>query len=95
LNNGVFKDKKILKPANQALMFIPTFKTDKDGEEIGLSWFIDTIKGIKHVEHFGGDTGYGSVLTLLPEKKMGIIILFNSEEVERGEVRDLIRDTLF
>ena len=95
LNNGVFKDKKILSPANHALMFTPTFKTDRDGEEIGLSWFLRTIKSIKHVEHFGGDTGYGSVLSLLPEKKMGIIVLFNSEEVEHGEVRDLIRDALF
>jgi CubicO group peptidase (beta-lactamase class C family) len=95
LNNGVFKDKKILKPANHDLMFKPTFKTDREGEEIGLSWFLRTIKGIKHAEHFGGDTGYGSVLSLLPEKKMGIIILFNSEEVERGDVRDLIRDALF
>jgi CubicO group peptidase (beta-lactamase class C family) len=94
LNNGVFKDKKILKPANHAFMFTPTFKTDKDGEEIGLSWFIRTIKGVKHVEHFGGDTGYGSVLTLLPEEKIGIIILFNSEEVERGDLRDKIRDIL-
>jgi CubicO group peptidase (beta-lactamase class C family) len=94
LNNGVFKDKKILSPANHVLMFTPTFNTDHDGEEIGLSWFLRTIKGIKHVEHFGGDTGYGSVLSLLPEKKLGIIVLFNSEEVERGEVRDLIRNVL-
>jgi CubicO group peptidase (beta-lactamase class C family) len=94
LNKGVYKDKKILSPANHALMMTPTFKTDRDGEEIGLSWFIRTIKGVKHVEHFGGDTGYGSVLTLLPEKNMGIIILFNSEEVECGDVRDKIRDIL-
>jgi CubicO group peptidase (beta-lactamase class C family) len=94
LNEGVFKDKRILTPANHAMMMTPTFKSDREGEEIGLSWFIRTIKGIKHVEHFGGDTGYGSVLTLLPEKKMGIIILFNSEEVLRAEVRDKIRDIL-
>ncbi len=95
LNQGIFKDKKILNPTNHALMFTPTFKTDEgDGREIGLSWFLSTIKGIKHIEHFGGDTGYGSVLSLLPEHKLGIIILFNSEEVERAEVRDLIRDIL-
>ncbi len=94
LNNGVFKDRKILSSANHTLMFTPTFKTDRDDEEIGLSWFLSTIKGIKHIEHFGGDTGYGSVLSLLPEKKLGIIVLFNSEEVERGDVRDLIRDVM-
>jgi CubicO group peptidase (beta-lactamase class C family) len=94
LNQGVFKDKKILNPTNHALMFVPTFKTDSNGEEIGLSWFLRTIKGIKHIEHFGSDTGYGSVLSLLPQKKLGIIVLFNSDEVEIGEVRDLIRDIL-
>jgi hypothetical protein len=51
-------------------------------------------QGITNYEHGGSDLGYRSLLTLIPEKHLGIIILSNLEEIRMYDARNKIRDIL-
>lgn len=44
----------------------------------GLGWKIDTFKGKKHVHHDGIMEGFSSEVSLLPDQKIGLVLLTNS-----------------
>lgn len=95
LNDGKFKGKSILQPATLKQMMTPTFLSNKErGVSIGLSWFSYLYRGLIQIEHGGGDLGYRSMLNLIPEKKLGIVILCNHEDVKIFDMRNRIRDIL-
>jgi CubicO group peptidase (beta-lactamase class C family) len=54
----------------------------------GLGWFVFDYQGNKIVEHDGGMPGYISKVTLVPEKKLAVIILNNGEDYY---INDVIR----
>ncbi|WP_316805429.1 serine hydrolase domain-containing protein [Pedobacter nototheniae] len=92
---GQYKNKQIISPATHATLFTPTFTIDaKQQTAVGISWFMYPYKGLMNYTHDGGDLGYRSVITLIPEKKLGIIILSNSDEIQIQEVHDKVRDML-
>jgi len=45
----------------------------------GLGWFLSDVKGYKQVTHTGGLAGVVTQVTLLPEMKLGIIVLTNQQ----------------
>ncbi|HYK11922.1 MAG TPA: serine hydrolase [Gemmatimonadales bacterium] len=45
----------------------------------GLGWFLRDYRGRKLVEHTGGLTGMTSQTTLVPDERLGIVILTNGE----------------
>lgn len=45
----------------------------------GLGWFMNDIKGYKQLSHTGGLAGVVTQITLLPELKLGIIVLTNQQ----------------
>jgi hypothetical protein len=93
--NGKYKNNQILSPQTHLMLMTPTFTTNKERNiSICLSWFTYPYKGITNYEHGGGDDGYRSLLTLIPDKKIGIIILCNSEEIRIYDTRNKIRDIL-
>lgn len=60
-------------------MVIPgKIKYDELGHKTyGLGFFVSTYRGHKLVEHSGGIDGFTALLSFLPRKKMGIIVLTN------------------
>lgn len=93
---GVYKGKAILTYRTHSMMMTPTFLIDSANKtSIGLSWFINSYKGLTTVEHGGSDLGYRSYLTLIPEKKSSIVLLCNSSEIRMSDVRNKIRDMIF
>jgi CubicO group peptidase (beta-lactamase class C family) len=46
---------------------------------VGLGFQLGSIDSKKTVGHFGGDKGYRSYLLMIPEEKMGLVILANSD----------------
>ncbi|MBB6113000.1 CubicO group peptidase, beta-lactamase class C family [Mucilaginibacter lappiensis] len=92
---GKYKNKQIISPSTYAMMMTPTFTIYPNLKaSIGLSWFILPYKGLMNYTHDGGDLGYRNVLTLIPEKKLGIILLSNTQEIDIQYVHDKIRDIL-
>lgn len=95
MHNGKYKNTQILSPETHLLMMTPTFVRNKEQNiSIGLSWFMYPYKGFTNIEHGGSDDGYRSLLTLIPEKKIGIIILSNIESIRMYDTRNKIRDIL-
>ncbi|MBC7570654.1 MAG: serine hydrolase [Spirosoma sp.] len=45
----------------------------------GLGWFLSDVAGLKQVTHTGGLSGMVTQVTLLPERKLGIIVFTNQE----------------
>lgn len=45
----------------------------------GLGWFVEDFQGYKRVGHGGGILGMVSQVTLIPEKKLGIVVLSNQQ----------------
>lgn len=59
----------------------------------GLGWFLEEYEGRKIVSHTGGVNGFVTSITLLPEEKLGIIVLTNTDansfyESLKMEIRD-------
>jgi len=59
----------------------------------GLGWFIEEYEGRKIVSHTGGVNGFVTSITLVPEEKLGIIVLTNTDansfyESLKMEIRD-------
>lgn len=62
-------------------------------ELYGLGWFLEEYEGRKIVSHTGGVNGFVTSITLLPEEKLGIIVLTNTDansfyEALKMEIRD-------
>jgi CubicO group peptidase (beta-lactamase class C family) len=45
----------------------------------GLGWFLRDVRGFKEVSHTGGLAGIVTSVTLIPEMKLGIIVLTNQQ----------------
>jgi CubicO group peptidase (beta-lactamase class C family) len=58
----------------------------------GLAWFIDNYKGIKVVEHGGGQMAVRSLMTIVPELNLGIVILLNFDGTAHHDICDKIMD---
>ena len=95
LNDGKYNGKSILQAATLKQMMTPTFLSNKERNvSIGLSWFSYPYRGSTNIEHGGGDLGYRTMLTLIPDKKLGIVLLCNHEDVKIFDMRNRIRDIL-
>jgi CubicO group peptidase (beta-lactamase class C family) len=46
----------------------------------GLGWFIEEYNGRKVVSHTGGVNGFVTSVTLIPEEKLGIVVLTNTDQ---------------
>ncbi len=46
----------------------------------GLGWFMEEYGGRKVVSHTGGVNGFVTSVTLIPEEKLGIIVLTNTDQ---------------
>lgn len=54
-------------------------KYDSHFSAYGLGWFLTDVKGTEQVSHTGGLAGMVTQVTLLPELKLGIVVLTNAE----------------
>ncbi|MCP5107046.1 MAG: serine hydrolase, partial [bacterium] len=101
LNGGKWKDRQILKPGTVEMLFTPqmVFPTSpfmkKNGTHFrtyALGWGAWDYYGNKVVEHSGGMPGYISRVTLVPGKKLGIVILTNNLNGAASPLRYKILD---
>jgi CubicO group peptidase (beta-lactamase class C family) len=62
----------------------------------GLGWFLSDVKGYKQVTHTGGLAGVVTQVTLLPELKLGIIVLTNQQSgAAFTAITNTIKDSYF
>ncbi len=87
LGDGTYNGKKIVSPTNLKLVHtgqtvmtgLPEFFTQNGLGPMayGMGWVDTTFRGHHMVWHNGGIDGFHSVLTMLPEDKIGVVILSN------------------
>jgi len=93
LNKGELNGKRILNAKSYEQLWGPSARVN-DQSQVGLSWFLESYRGNATVSHSGGDTGYRSHCTLLPEKDIGIILASNYDRTPMGSIRNGVLDIL-
>lgn len=62
----------------------------------GLGWFLSDVRGYKQVSHTGGLAGIVTQVTLIPELKLGIIVLTNQQSgAAFNAITNTIKDKYF
>jgi Domain of unknown function (DUF3471) len=78
MNKGSFRDTQVLTPASVAEMRRPQADLYTTMESsYGLTFFIDTYKGLRRVWHDGGISSFVSHFRMIPEANTAVIVLFN------------------
>ncbi|MEI2740771.1 MAG: serine hydrolase [Chitinophagaceae bacterium] len=101
LNNGKLDGKEIIPSSAIAQTRTPHSIMGNGGHMFnkahfnlyGLGWFIEEYAGRKIVAHTGGVNGFVTSVCLVPEEKLGIIVLTNTDannfyEALRNEIED-------
>ncbi|MEJ8757712.1 serine hydrolase [Pontibacter sp. H259] len=106
LNRGMYNGKKIFSENANRYMWQVHNATpvSKAAEEympsthfngIGLGWFLSDYEGRKLVYHGGGHEGMNSRTVLVPEEKLGIVILTNSMSSIMAPIANYTLDQFF
>jgi CubicO group peptidase (beta-lactamase class C family) len=88
LGGGMYEKKKVLSAASVKEMQTPQTIIRLEGQNerlypeahflnYGLGWFLSDYRGRKLVEHGGAIDGMRSAVGMLPEEKLGVVILTN------------------
>jgi len=101
LNNGSLDDKVIIPASAIAATRTPQSIIGNGGHPFnkshfalyGLGWFLEEYAGRKIVAHTGGVNGFVTSVCLVPEEKLGIVVLTNTDangffEALRNEIED-------
>jgi CubicO group peptidase (beta-lactamase class C family) len=101
LNNGKLDGKEIIPASAIAQTRTPHSILGNGGHMFnkshfalyGLGWFLEEYAGRKIVAHTGGVNGFVTSVCLIPEEKLGIIVLTNTDangffEALRNEIED-------
>jgi CubicO group peptidase (beta-lactamase class C family) len=54
-------------------------ESTKANKFIGLGFQLYSIGGKKAIGHFGGDSGFRSYLVIVPDEKIGLVVLANCD----------------
>lgn len=87
LNFGKYNDKQVIPQGAITQTWTPNSILGNGGHRFnrahfslyGLGWFMDEYSGRKIVSHTGGVNGFVTSVTLVPEEKLGIIVLTNTD----------------
>ena len=88
LGNGTYEGKQLLSPAAVREMAMPQTVIRLEGQmaaqypeahflTYGLGWFLSDYRGKKLVEHGGSIDGMRALVAMIPEEKLGVVILTN------------------
>lgn len=101
VGKGMYKgtrivSEQVLAKAQRPVVTMPYTSANGSATAYGLGFLQETFDKYMLLEHRGQIDGFTSVLTLVPEKKIGIIILANTEVVQpTGILRNRLLETLF
>ena len=88
LNNGTYQGKQLISSASVKEMHSPQTIIPLEGQmkmlypeahflNYGMGWFLSDYHGRKMVEHGGSIDGMRGLVAMIPEEKIGIVILAN------------------
>jgi hypothetical protein len=78
LGGGELGGKRLVSENLFAELTKPQMKITPDGKvSYGLGWFLQDWKGLRVVQHGGNIDGFNSMVAMIPEKKLGFVMLTN------------------
>lgn len=78
MQQGHFRGEQLLSPESVARMHQPQVSLYlAGGTAYGLTFFVETYKGLRRVGHDGAIDRFGSKLVVLPDKGVGVVLLCN------------------
>lgn len=78
MNGGTFNGKRLVSEKGFDEWLKPQMKMTPNGSmSYGLGWMLRTWNGLKVVEHGGNIDGFNSLVAMIPEKKLGFVMLTN------------------
>jgi serine beta-lactamase-like protein LACTB, mitochondrial len=78
---AIFND-RLVKRSTRDIMWTAQKPTDGSADNYGLGWGVSKIAGVDSVGHSGAQQGASTFIILEPQKKIGIVVLINSDEGE-------------
>jgi CubicO group peptidase (beta-lactamase class C family) len=91
LGGGVFEGKRFVSEKGFAEVVKKQISAFGDGG-YGLGWALNKWEGHQVVSHSGGIDGFNSLVTLMPDQKLGVIVLTN---VSGSALPQQIQNTVF
>jgi serine beta-lactamase-like protein LACTB len=73
---------KLLKPGTRDMMWTPQKVADGSQTGYALGWSTQKKYGLALVEHTGGQQGTSTSIILVPERRVGIVVLANMDGVD-------------
>lgn len=78
LNGGTVNGKRLVSEKGFEEWLKPQTKISPNGKSAyGLGWFLQDWKGLKVVQHGGNIDGFNSLVAMIPEKRLGFVMLTN------------------
>lgn len=86
---------KLLKPTTRDLMWTPQKAADGSQNGYALGWGTQKKYGLALVEHTGGQQGTSTSIILAPERRAGIVVLANMDNVDSAALSTEILKIMF
>lgn len=77
LNGGKIAGKEVLSPSLITTLSTSVADVPGSNDKYGLGLILGNRNGLKVVQHSGSRSGFGSMIRMFPEKRVGIIMLIN------------------
>lgn len=78
LNGGTINGKRLVSEKSYEEWTKPQMKITPDGKmNYGLGWFLQEWNGLKVVQHGGNIDGFNSLVAMIPERRLGFVMLTN------------------
>jgi serine beta-lactamase-like protein LACTB, mitochondrial len=75
---------RLVARATRDIMWTPQKATDGSTNGYALGWGTGKSLGVLDVGHSGGQQGTSTMMMLVPEKRVGVIVLINSDAADAG-----------
>lgn len=96
LNGGTVNGKRLLSEKGYAEWLKPQMKVNSSGSvNYGLGWFVQKWNDETVVQHGGNIDGFNSMVAMIPEKKLGFVMLTNvSASSLGGELMPIVWENI-
>lgn len=81
---------KILDARLRSASFTPAKLNDGSNAPYGYGWFVDTVKGRRHISHGGAWQGFRAQLCRYVDDKLTVVVLANSDSARPSKFADMV-----
>jgi serine beta-lactamase-like protein LACTB, mitochondrial len=90
---AILKD-RLLRRSTRELMWTPLKPSDGSEDDYGLGWGVDRKSGVFQAGHTGGQQGTSTAFLIAPDRRAGVVVLVNMDDVDAGKLAHELMTTL-